>query len=155
MDTTWVVAANAGRARIFADAPKASAFEEVNDMVNEAVRMRTAELETDRLGPTSAGKSIHNTGGATPNKTYEPAQTPAEHETERFARSIIGFLEQGHQRGEFAELALCASPQFLGVPRGLLKAPLKSLVSVELNKDYTHTDPVILREQIRAHRESK
>ncbi len=52
MDTTWIVIANAGRARIFSREGAADALHEVDDMVNAAVRLRTAETETDRLGPT-------------------------------------------------------------------------------------------------------
>lgn len=121
-------------------------------MVDTAVRMRTAETEQDRLGATSATKSAHNTGGAAPNKTYEPHQTPVEHETEAFARSVSTFLLQGHHEGRFQNLSLIASPQFLGVLRRLLDPKLKSVVGLEINKDYTHCTPVQLQEQIRKHR---
>jgi protein required for attachment to host cells len=148
MDSCWILTANAGRARIFAEPQPGGALVEVNDMVNPAVRMRTADTETDRLGPTSAGKSIHNTGGATPNKTYEPPQTPAEHDTELFARSVCGFLQQAHQDERFRTLVLTASPQFLGLLRKLLSPQLQALVSKEVNKDFTQSGPVQLREQI-------
>ncbi|MEO7579609.1 MAG: host attachment protein, partial [Massilia sp.] len=92
MAVRWIVAANAGRARLFAQKDGRGKLDEINDMVNAAVRLRTAETEPDRIGPTSAGKSIHNVGAATPNKNYEPPQTPTEHEAELFARSVVGEL---------------------------------------------------------------
>jgi len=148
MDTTLIVAANAGRARFFVDQGGAAHWQEIHDMVNEAARLRAADLETDRMGPTSAGKSVHNTGGPTPNKTYEPAQTPEEHETEQFARDVAGFLAQCQRDGRFQQLVLSAAPQFLGVLRKLLAPQLKPLLRQEINKDYTALGPDQLREQI-------
>ncbi len=104
MDHTWIVVANASRARLFSRAGANGALDEIDDMVNAAVRLRTAETETDRLGPTSAGNSIHNTGGALPNKAYEPPQTPTEHETELFARSAIAALLQGNSKAASSTL---------------------------------------------------
>jgi protein required for attachment to host cells len=149
MNATWIVSANASRARFFSQARPSDPLEEVSDMVNSAVRLRAAETELDRIGPTSATKSPHNVGAATPNKTYEPHQTPVEHETELFARSVAAFLLQAHQEGRFQALALVASPQFLGVLRKLLDPKLKSVVGLELNKDYTQFTAAQLREQIR------
>jgi protein required for attachment to host cells len=154
MHTTWVVAANAGRARIFADSAD-GAFEEIHDMVNEAVRMRAMALDAEPPAPGVAARSLHNAGNATPDKAFEPGQTPAEHETERFGRSIVGFLEQGHKEGRYQELALCASPHFLGILRALLGPHLGTLVRVEINKDYTHAEPAQLQEQVHAHRQAK
>jgi protein required for attachment to host cells len=153
METTWIVTADAGRARIFSESNPAQPLEEIEDMVNTATRMRTAEKYTDRLGPTSAGQSIHNTGGAAPNKQYEPPQTPEEHESESFAKDISGFLLKGQQEGRFQKLALIADPKFLGVLRMFLDPHLKPLVNLEINKDYTHSAPQQLREQIQAHKE--
>ncbi len=151
MDTTWVLAANAGRSRIFAIAA-GGAPEEIDDRINDAVRQRDSDLETDRFGPTSAGKSMHNTGGALPNKTYQPAQTPVQHETELFARSIAEFLLQGHLAAHYSRLVLAASPEFLGVMRQLLDPRVAALVVAELNKDYTHSSPAEPMQQIETHR---
>ncbi|MES2900482.1 MAG: host attachment protein [Pseudomonadota bacterium] len=148
METTWIVTANAGRARIFSLAQGAARPDEIEDMVNSPARMRDSELETDRFGPTSAGKSIHNTGGATPNKTYEPPQTPVEHATELFARGIADYLLQAQRDSRFDKLILSASPQFLGMLRALLNPQLHPLIVSELNKDYTQLDPTRLMEQI-------
>ena len=148
MDETWIVTANAGRARFFTQAKAGEALHELNDMVSATVRLRTSETEPDRIGPLSAGKSIHNTGGALPTSGYEPPQTPAEHETELFARSITGFLLEQQQAGRFRHLVLAASPQFLGTLRQLLDPHVKALVKTELNKDYTQLNAQQLREQI-------
>jgi protein required for attachment to host cells len=150
MNSTWIVSANASRARFFSQEPTSEKLEEITDMVNAAARLRTAETESDRLGPTAATKSSHNTGGATPNKTYEPAQTPAEHQTELFARNVADFLLKSYQEGRFQGLSLVASPQFLGVLRKLLDPQLESVVRLEINKDYTQFSAKQLLEQLQA-----
>lgn len=42
METTWILTADAGRARIFSESNPAQPLEEIDDMVNSAARMRTA-----------------------------------------------------------------------------------------------------------------
>lgn len=150
MNTNWIVVADAGRARIFSESDPSQALQEVEDMVNTAARIRTSDQYTDRLGPTSAGKSIHNTGGALPNKQYEPPQSMAEREAESFAKDIWGFLLKGHQDGKFQKITLIAAPKFLGALRMFMDPQLKSLVAQELNKDYTHLSGHQLREQMQS-----
>lgn len=151
MDVTWIVSANAGRARIFSQTNSSAALEEINGMVNSDIHLRTAETEADKIGPLAAAKSAHNVGGARPASGYEPNQTPDEHQTELFARDVADFLMQGHQEGRFQRLALVASPQFLGVLRKLLDPQLEPLVNLEINKDYTQFNPRQLHEHIQAH----
>ena len=152
MSATWIVSANASRARIFSQENSSAPLEEVKDMINEAARLRMLETtESDKRGPTSATKSIHNVGAATPNKLYEPPQTPDKHEAELFARDIGAYLQQAHREARFQQLSLVVSPQFLGMLRTLLGKELESVVKMEINKDYTHFGGEQLREQIQAH----
>lgn len=152
MDANWIVSANASRARIFSQAHFSDPLEEIDDMVNDAVRLRTVETESDRIGPTSATKSSHNVGAPTPNKTYEPAQTPDKHQAELFARDIAAYLLHAHQAGRFEKLSLVVSPQFLGALRKFLDPKLESALSFEINKDYTQFSAEQLLEQIQAHK---
>lgn len=150
MATTWIVSANASRARIYSQSAANQPLQEVTDMVNEAVRLRMSELtESDRLGPTSGNKSIHNTGGHVPSKMFEPPTTPEKVEAEHFARDLAGFLVKSHQEGAFQQLDLVVSPKFLGVLRPLL-APLRATIKVELDKDYTQQSAGELLELVRA-----
>lgn len=153
MSARWIVSANASRARIFEQENASSGLQEVQDMVNEAARLRMTELdfETDKYGPTSGTKSIHNTGGATPNKQYEPATTPDQRQAELFARDLTKFLLDAHREGRFDQLALVISPKFLGAVRKLLDQELESAVKLEIDKDYTQFDGKQLLEQLRQH----
>lgn len=152
MDATWIVSANASRARFFSQAARTEPLEEIEAMVNAGARLRTSESESDKLSPVASGRSSQHNGAANaPGSAYQPQQTPAEHQTELFARNIAGFLLQGQQQGRFRQLCLVASPEFLGVLRKLLDPQLASLVSLEINKDYTHSSAEQLREQIKGH----
>jgi protein required for attachment to host cells len=160
MQTTWIVSANAGRARIFSEADPAEPLEEIEDMVSTAARLRTSDINTDEVGRTAAGSSSHNIGGneaagfphnakaGAPNKAYQPAQTPQEHEAEQFAKDISKYLMDAHQEGRFQQLVISASPQFLGALRMYLDPHIKPLIKLEVNKDYTHSNAQQLREQI-------
>jgi protein required for attachment to host cells len=131
-------------------------------MVNSGAQLRTAESETDRLGPTSAAGSAHNIGGnegagfahnakaGAPNKQYQPAQTPAQHANELFAKDVSDFLLKAQQEGRYQQLVVSASPEFLGTLRQNLDPQIQKLVKAEFNKDYTHSNAQQLREQLQA-----
>ena len=151
MDANWIVSANAGRARFFAQARPVDNLEEINDMVSPSAREREGEIETDRLGQRAAAKSKHSVGMATPSSDYQPNQTPSQHEAELFARDVARYLKQAKNEGRFAKLCLVASPEFLGVLRKQLDENLGAAVDVEINKDFTSASPQELRERIRSH----
>lgn len=153
MDSTWIVAANAGRARIFSQHQTGARPEEISDMVNTAVRLRTADTETDSLGQRAASRSRHSVGAPTQPSGYEPNKSPAEHQTEIFARAVADFLRQAHLEGRYRQLVLAASPEFLGVLRRMLDPQLHACVRDEINKDYTSLRADELQQQIRAYRE--
>jgi protein required for attachment to host cells len=150
MAATWIVSANASRARFFSQANPSANLDEINDMVNDAVRLRTAATESDKIGPLAATKSQHNVGAARPGSSYEPNQTPDERQIEMFAKDVADFLQRSHREGRFQQLSLVASPQFLGILRKELDPNLESAISLEINKDYTQFSPDQLREQIQA-----
>lgn len=149
MNATWIVSANAGRARLFSHMHSAANLEEVEDMVNTSARLRAADLETDDIGQRSASKSKHSVGAPTQPSGYEPDQSPVERQTELFARNIADYLLKAHQEGRFQQLNLVASPEFLGVLRKLLDPQLESVVTLEIDKDYTQFSPAQLLQQIK------
>jgi protein required for attachment to host cells len=162
MQTTWIMVANAGRARIFSESDPSQPLQEVEDMVSPAAHLRELDLVTDKMSPTSATNSGHNVGGTqgvgfahnanvgTPNSQYQPAQTPTEHEAEKFAKDISAYLKQAHNEGRFKQLVISASPQFLGTLRNNLDSTVQPLVKLEINKDYTQVPVQQLRDQINA-----
>lgn len=150
MNATWIVSANAGRARFFAQQGANAPLEEINDMANDAVRLRTSETESDDLGLRSASKSQHSVSAPRPQSGYEPPQTPAEHQTEMFARDVADYLLHAYQEGRYGQLCLAVSPEFLGTLRKLLDPRILSSVKLEINKDYTQFSPQQLKDQLKA-----
>jgi protein required for attachment to host cells len=162
MPTTWILSANSGRARFFSESDPSEPLQELEDMVNAAAQLRTADTETDKLSPTAASSSRHSIGGnegagmahnakaGAPNKQYEPAQTPAQHQAELFAKDVAEFLLKAHQEGRFQQLVIAAAPEFLGTLRQQLNPQVQGLVKSEFNKDYTHSNAQQLREQLHA-----
>ena len=136
---------------VFSQEHATGPLEEITDMVNTAARLRTAETETDSLGQRSASKSRHGVGAPTQPSGYQPNQSPAEHQTEIFARNLADFLVRAQREGRFRRLILVASPEFLGVVRTLLDPALDAVPRLEINKDYTHFNAEELRERINAH----
>lgn len=152
MDVTCIVTANSGRARFFSQVRPKARLDEINDMVNAAARLRTAETESDALGQHAASKSRHSVGAPTQGSGYEPNQSPAEHQSEIFARNVADYLLRAHQDGRFNRLVLAASPEFLGMLRKQLDPKVLAAVSLEINKDYTQLAEDKLREQVEAHK---
>jgi protein required for attachment to host cells len=150
MDSTWIVSANAGRARIFAQSRGNDALEEINDMVNTTARERVNATETDEMGQRSAGKSRHGAGAPSQGNGYQQHQTPPQHQEELFARDVAHFLIQAHNEGRFRELCLVASPEFLGVLRKQVHGKLGDAIRLEINHDYTRASADELREHVQA-----
>lgn len=163
MPTTWILAANAGRARFFSESDTKEALQELEDMVSPAAQLRTVDTETDRLSPRAAGDSRHSIGGnqaagfthnsqsGAPTSMYQPARTPDQHAADLFAKDVAEFLLKSHQQGRYDQLVLAASPEFLGVLRAKLDPQVQHLIKTEVNKDYTHSSGQQLREQLQAH----
>lgn len=163
MKPTWIITANAGRARFFEESALTEPLREIEDMVNAGARQSISDLVTDQGGPTAASGSGHNIGSGNqvpgmahnansgaPNKQYQPAVTPVEAEAVRFAKDICAYLTKAHQEGKFGQLVISASPQFLGTLRSVIDPHLKDVIKTEFNKDYTSVPVNQLREQLQA-----
>lgn len=149
MQATWIITANNGRARIFAQKDQSSALLEVEELVNPTQRGRVSDIDTDQMGQLAASKSIKSVGAATQPNGYEPNQTPMEHQAELFARSVADYLLQAHAQHRYQSLVLAAGPEFLGLLRKLLDKSVTAAIKFELNKDYTNLSPTDLQAQIR------
>lgn len=153
MNATWILSANASRARFFSQGNLTEPLEEINDMVNEGSRLRMVEsTESDKRGPMAGTKSMHNTGGALPNKLYEPPTTPDVREAELFARDIASYLLENQRDGRFDKLSVVAAPQFLGMLRKVLDPQVQSTINLEIDKDYTQFNPGQLLDHIETYK---
>ncbi|HSH27740.1 MAG TPA: host attachment protein [Wenzhouxiangella sp.] len=139
---TWVVVADAARARFFVVRDNSGAYlgseafpssqpapegelEEVTSLSNPAARLSNRDLETDR-----PGASVERKGDAM--HAYEPRNSVRDVEAKRFAREVVAELDQALQNGRMERFYLMAAPDFLGLLRDTMgKALQGALVSGE------------------------
>jgi protein required for attachment to host cells len=139
MSSTWIVVADASRARIFqADTPTA-ALTEIETLTHPVSRQHEGDLISDKAGrDANSGSGSHG---------FDRGHEAKSEETIRFAAEICRHLEQGHSKGSYAKLYLMAPPAFLGELRQHLAKPVHGLVADEITKDLTTAETA----QIRAH----
>lgn len=144
---TWVVVADAARARFFAVRDNSGAYrgseafpssqpapkgelEEVTSLSNSAARLADADLETDRPGSTSErkGDGMH---------AYEPPNSVRDVEAKRFARDVVEQLDQARQQGKMDRFYLLAAPDFLGLLRDAMGKALKEALVEDHAKDFS------------------
>src|SRR5437764_9174583 len=107
MTTTWIIAADASRARILQVTDRAQQLEEVEDLLNPEGRVHDRELISD-AHPRFSG---HSGGG--PGSDREETSA-AEHATELFAKRVGDYLDKARTAHRYDRLPLLAPPQLLG-----------------------------------------
>lgn len=127
---TWVVAADAGRARIFTVGPDDGRLTELADLINPEARLQDHDSLSDRRGEVMQGPTHVGHG-------LEPRQWHDEHVAQAFARDLARRLNKAQVSGEVAHLYLVAEPRFLGLLRPELEPATQAAVSKELASDYT------------------
>jgi protein required for attachment to host cells len=134
MQKTWVLVADRARGRIFAANTPKGPLDEIEDLVHPKSRAHERDLTTDRPGRGPGG-----------HRAMGNANTAREHEAHDFAREIATRLEAGRNRGDFARLIVIAAPDFLGMLRKCLSAPLERTVCQELTKNLTQMSAAEIR----------
>jgi protein required for attachment to host cells len=124
MPTTWIVAADASRARILQVADR-ERLVEVEDLVNPEGRLQDRELTTD------ANPRLHGPGGMSARE--EPSAV--EHAVEMFSKRIGNYLEKARTDHRYDKLYLVAPPKFLGLIRKELGKEVEKLIADDLSKD--------------------
>jgi len=137
MTTTWIIAADASRARILQVTDREGHLEDVQDFVNPSARLHERDLTTDAEprfnGHGGVGKAgSGRTGG--PGNDRE-AKRKADYETEVFVRELGEFLDKARTAHRYDRLHLIAPPKFLGQLRKELGKEVQKLVAEELPKD--------------------
>ncbi len=146
MHTTWIVAADASRARIFEIGEGADALQEIEDLVNPEGRLTDHELRSDAKGR-YFGKGEHSQG-----HSAEPRVTPVQQEIGRFSRRVGTYLEKARSEHRFDHLWLIAPPKFLGLIRDNLGDEARKLVDEEIAKDLAGLSSHDIAEYVRQRR---
>lgn len=130
MAKIWILAANGSQAKLFtADSP-IGPLTELESLENPDARAKQRELTSDRPGRSfdSQGEGRHAMAVEVDSKEQEQI---------RFARLVADRLEQARLDNQFERLVIIAAPAFLGLLRTSFNTVLNSLLSLEIDKDYT------------------
>lgn len=134
MKTTWILVADAARARLFEGTRASKTFAELGCYTNPEGRAGARKLTTHRA-PT-VNESMGNARHA-----IEPHTTLREKIADRFARELGDVLARGHAERRYDHLMLVAPARFLGALHGSLAKPLREAVACEVRRDLTALPP--------------
>jgi protein required for attachment to host cells len=138
MKTTWIIAADAARARVFSlSGPE---FLEVQDFAHAEGRERAQDLVAEPSGR-FYGRGEREQGHSANERTDVIA-----HENERFARTLADFVEHARTANRFDGLVLIAAPKFLGLLRSVLPAQCEKRIERTVARDVVKLDAAAIRE---------
>ena len=130
METTWVVIADAARARVFERSGPSGSLAEIVDLTHPASRSKGSELGRDRPGHVE----VRRQGPG--NASFDPHTDPQAREHDRFAREVAQVLDEAIGQGRCKRLVLVASDPFLGRVRGHLGPQTLAAVRQTVAHDY-------------------
>lgn len=149
MGTTWILCANASRARLFEVVPHSEAPREVADFANPAGRAHERDLRSDAAG------RFHGRGERNHGHAAFPYESMGEHETERFAESLREYLDRARSEHRFAQLWVVAAPAFLGRLRRNFGKELRELTELQVDKDFSGDPARDMFRRVLAEREAQ
>ena len=141
MQATWILVADAARARVFRiERPRGPLIEE-QDFVHPEERLPEHELGSDGHG------RVRGPGGR--QHSLGPDEGALrEREAGRFADELVVALREGREGDRFRRLYVVAPPRFLGVLRCRLDAATAERVVAEFDKDLVRHDAASIRRHL-------
>ncbi|MGE6605607.1 host attachment protein [Halomonas sp. NPDC076908] len=124
--TTYIVVADAARARIFTR--DALTLAEQESMVHTEGRLHEGDLVTDSRG------DVHESMSTT-SRSAGQENSASKHENELFAKKVAQRLYSARVDNSMEKLIMVAPPKFLGLLREKLDGPTQKLVIHSLSKD--------------------
>ena len=141
--TTWIVAADASRARVYTMETADGTPQRVEEFDNPAGRAHNRDLVHDGDGR-YFGKGERNQGHTAP-----PGESAVEHEVELFAKRVAGYLDRARIDHKYERLRLVAAPKFLGLLRQNLSKEVDKLVDDAIAKDVSWFDENALADYLK------
>ena len=145
MQSTWILAADSSRVRIFQEMDTEHHLEEVQDFATPAGHAQDRDLLTDaperRKVPQGAVGSSHD---------GEPETDPVMHENEKFSKDVGEFLEKARSEQRYDKLCVIAPPKFLGLLRQNLSKEAQKLVEKEIDKNISWFDKGEIEQFVRS-----
>lgn len=141
-ETTWIVIADGGQARILISDSKAHKLQQLPDGSFSDPQLPTHELVTDRQPQVRESKS--NTSHA-----IEPKMDAHKKRKIDFIQNLLRYIERSAEGNSFDRLVIVAPPFILGEIRKYLSPRLQQLVRAEISHDYTHQTSDYIYEQLK------
>ncbi|WP_017464142.1 host attachment protein [Dyella ginsengisoli] len=141
MASTWILVADAARARVFESDRRGGPWTVVSCLANPDGRAPGRDATTER-----APRTMESVGSA--RHAIEPHTSLRDKSSERFARMLRDELERGCTERRCEQLVLVAPPRFLGTLHGVLDKALRERVSGELHNDFTALEELDVRERV-------
>ena len=144
MASSWVIVADASRARIFAADKNLSNLSELATFAHPESRLHEQELTSDLPGRSfdTQGEGRHAMG-----QKHDPKQ----HEAQQFAQQIAEHLDNSRKQNKYDRLVIISSPAMLGLLRDNLTNETKELVTDEINKDLTQHSIADIQQHLPTH----
>lgn len=140
MKKTWIVVADACRARILSTVG-ATDISEVTDLVHGESHLKDQQRVSDKPGHQAGPGASH----------HEVEERSDEYENARFAKEIATYLETNLDADAFQNLALVCEPKMLGHLRKELPDRVQKRVSEEVDKDLVRSSASEIREHLPVH----
>ena len=137
---TWIVAADAAEARIFAERVRAGALRELPEL-------RMSVSDTERGAGRGQRATVHQSVGSGRHGAGEAA--PAHEVERRFLKRVATRLMLSAGRGEFDRLVLMGPPRALGTLKKALPPAVAARVDVTDPHERRRDDPETLRRHLR------
>ena len=145
MQTTWVLAADSARARIFEWSASDGHLHEVEDMLNPDGRAMEREIDIEpRDNLTRPGGKQLGSGS-----TYQPASTATQHAAELFSKDVARRLDHARNEHKFDKLCVVADPHMLGLLRDSMSKEVQKMVEEEIAKDISNMKEHDMEEYLR------
>src|SRR5512145_1688448 len=141
---TWVLIADAARARVFENTGKGTGLTIVQDVTLDAELLPSHELGTDR-----PGRSFDSVGSG--RHAMESPSDLHREQKRQFARRVAEAIEERQARKSFHRLVLVAPPVTMGDLRAALPDKVKAVVAAEVVADLTRTPTSELPAHLTAH----
>jgi protein required for attachment to host cells len=134
MPTTWIVAADSSRARVFEIAEPGRRLREVEEFNHPEGRANNREINAEPDG------RFFSRGGGPAGHTTGHKEAPVDHENEMFSKRLARYLDKARVEHRYDKLYLIAAPGFLGLMRENLSKEVRKLTAEEINKDLSWFD---------------
>ena len=137
----YIAVADSAGCRLFAADEPTGPLRELEDLSHPEARLHERDLVSDL-----PGRAFDSMGAG--RHAMEVQVSPKKQEAINFAGRIAERLEAGRTNNEFDKLALVAAPEFLGLLRDKLSAPLRGLVTHEIGKNLVREDARTIRARL-------